>query len=225
MRYFVIVLFFVFSNNTLTAQVDKTTTDDIAIETERPNLILKWSPSPLVSFTAPSMQFSVEYPIGKKTQRFYLEHDVGLVFAHPNYSEENNNGFRFGTRFKCYFRDMNETFDNFYVSIMGRFIQRNEKGSQFFERAGGAYQQRFDFTRQNKYASGYLELGYFGRFGEESRLTFEIFAGGGLLYITDTYKNVPDDAAPIVGRGLFERRRNQALPSIIMVFKFGYILK
>ena len=218
------VLLFLYFSDISTAQVDKTTKQ--TIEVDRPELILKWSPSPLISFTAPTMQFSIEYPLGKKTQQFYIEHDLGYVFSDPNFSDGNSTGFRVGTRLKYYFREMNTAYDNFYVSFMGRYTLRAEKGNRFFERAGGAYEQRMDYTKQNKYAAGYLELGYFGRFGENDRITFEVFGGGGINYYTNSYTGIPEDAEePDNDRGLFMLRTNAFLPSIIAVLKFGYILK
>ncbi len=221
MKHFVLLLLYVSIGLTLSAQEEL-----IANEIERPNLILKWSPSPLVSFTAPTMQFSVEYPIGKKTQHFYLEHDLGYVIGNPNFSDEYSSGFRVATKIKHYFRPMNTSYNNFFVSFMARYTLRAEKSSRFFERAGGAYQQQYDITKQNKYAAGYLEFGYLRRFGESKRVIFESLLSAGASYYTTSFKGIPDDAEEVNDRGgWIGFPTDTLLPSVLMVLKFGYILK
>jgi hypothetical protein len=194
---------------------------------EPPRLIIKYCPAALASFTAPGIQFGLEY-------RFHpnraWHNELGYVYnvGADTRNIKKLNGLRILSEYRYYFRKSGVSlFNNVYIGINARYILLDSDRSGTFRIDNGAYSQRIDFKlTEQRFALD-------ASFGFEKLLFERITFGLGLVIgrgwkfqkssgIPEGANYVRPDFSPL---RLLEAGDFNSYADVLLRFQVGYILK
>lgn len=162
------------------------------ISEEPPRLILKFCPDVLASFSAPGIQFALEY-------RFHpnraWHNELGYVYnvGSDTRNIKKLNGIRILSEYRYYFRKSRVSlFNNVYIGINARYILLDSDRAGTFRRDNGAYRQRLNFQLTEQRVALNASFGFEKQLAERIIFGFGVVMGRGWKF--QKTSGIPEDA-------------------------------
>jgi len=189
---------------------------------ERPKFAIIFTPSALAHLRIPATQLGVEINIGRYIT---LLQEGAFIFKKRKTDISNQKGFRIRTEGRVFLNEYEVDYINVVIGIQYRKWKFKYDASDTFCRFNCLYQQRLNYTVNQKAHGANLTFGIL----HSTKSGFQIEMGGGIgkIFRTNSPENLPDDAELISRRvNIFNRPNGEAFEadeiSLLLWMKIGY---